>query len=276
MPPISSETPTDSTSSKPIPTNQLAQTLPFLRRYARAATGSQATGDTLVRATLEAALADPDTLARISSSQTGLFRVFTAMWNSVDPQADQSPAALAQLSVSQLGRVPTFRRQALLLNQLEEFSLADTAEILDISEAEAGELVDAALDDISRETAAQVLIIEDEPLIASHLEDIVRQCGHDIVANATTAAEARTAYDLHRPTLVLSDVQLADGSSGIDAVEEILRIGPVPVIFITGFPQKLLTGGGPEPAFLITKPFREDTVRTTISQALFFGASMID
>jgi CheY-like chemotaxis protein len=276
MPSISSPTPTDSTSSTPPQTNQLAASLPFLRRYARAATGSQATGDALVRATLEAALEDQETLAQISSSQIGLFRAFSAMWSSVDPQGDESPLALSQLSVSQLGRVPTFRRQALLLNQLEEFSLPETAEILNVTETEAGQLVSAALLDISHEAPAQVLIIEDEPLIANHLEDIVKQCGHQIVANATTATEARAAFALHRPTLVLSDVQLADGSSGIDAVEEILRIGPVPVIFITGFPQKLLTGGGHEPAFLITKPFREDTVRTTISQALFFGGTLID
>lgn len=276
MPPIFSKTPKDSPAAKPTPTDPMSSVLPFLRRYARAATGSQTTGDSLVRATLEAALADSATLARISSSHIGLFKAFSSMWSSVDPQGDPAPAATARLSDSQLGRMPTFRRQALLLNQLEEFSLAETAEILDISEEEAGDLVNAALDDISREPAAQVLIIEDEPLIADHLEAIVRQCGHQIVANATTATEARKAFQHYRPTLVLSDVQLADGSSGIDAVDEILRLAPVPVIFITGFPQKLLTGGGHEPAFLITKPFREDTVRTTISQALFFGASMID
>ena len=145
-----------------------------------------------------------------------------------------------------------------------------------ITEEEAKDLVDAALDDISRDSIADVLIIEDEPLIANHLEDIVRQAGHRVVANATTAEEARAAYELHQPTLVLSDVQLADGSSGIDAVDDILRISPVPVIFITAFPQKFLTGEAPEPAFLITKPFREDTVRTTISQALFFGATLND
>jgi CheY-like chemotaxis protein len=276
MPPISSETPKDSTAIKMTSTDQLSSALPFLRRYARAATGSQKTGDSLVRATLEAALEDSATRDRIASSQIGLFKAFSSMWSSVDPQGDPSPADLSKPSVSQLGRLPTFRRQALLLNQLEEFSLADTAEILGIAEAEAFDLVRAALDDISREPAAQVLIIEDEPLIADYLDSIVRQCGHQIVANATTATEAREAYERYRPTLVLSDVQLADGSSGKDAVDDILKLGPVPVIFITGFPQELLTGGGHEPAFLITKPFREDTVRTTISQALFFGASLID
>jgi CheY-like chemotaxis protein/DNA-directed RNA polymerase specialized sigma24 family protein len=264
MPPTSSSTP-----HHPLP-NQLAASLPNLRRYARAATGSQASGDALVRATLESGLADAQVLTRISSGDVGLFRALTMIWNSIDPQADTAQ------SVSQLGRLPTFRRQALLLNVLEEFSLAETAQILAISEGEAAELVDAALDDIAREPAAHVLIIEDEPLIASHLEDIVGRAGHHIVANATTATEARLAYDQHRPTLVLSDVQLGDGSSGIDAVEDILRLGPVPVIFITAFPQKLLTGAGHEPTFIITKPFREDTVRTTISQALFFGDTLAE
>ncbi len=276
MSPISSQSPTDSTSSAPAHSNQLTGSLPFLRRYARSATGSQATGDALVRATLEAALEDPEMLAQISGSQTALFRAFSAMWNSVDPQADLPPDTLAQSSVSQLGRVPSFRRQALLLNQLEEFSLAETGEILGITEEEAGLLVGAALEDISRDAVARVLIIEDEPLIATHLEDIVRQSGHEIVANATTADEARAAYEAHRPNLILSDVQLADGSSGIEAVKEILNSGPVPVIFITAFPQKFLTGEAHEPAFLITKPFREETVRAAISQALFFGATLND
>ncbi len=253
--------------------NQLAAALPFLRRYARAATGSQATGDALVRATLEAALEDKATLDQISSSATGLFRAFSAMWSSVDPAGDLAPSVLAHPSISQLGRVPAFSRQALLLNQLEEFSLAETAHILNIPEAEASALIDEALHEISCEPAARVMIIEDEPLIASHLEDIVRQSGHEIVAYAATAIEARAAYDKYRPTLVLSDVQLADGSSGVDAVDDILRIDPVPVIFITAFPHKLLTGSGHEPVFLITKPFREETVKTTISQALFFGAN---
>ena len=72
------------------------------------------------------------------------------------------------------------------------------------------------------------------------------------------------------PGLVLADIQLADGSSGLDAVNEILTEIEVPVIFITAFPERLLTGEKPEPAFLITKPFRPEAVKAAISQALFF------
>lgn len=276
MPQTFSYTPRDHAPTMPPSTDQLALSLPFLRRYARAATGSRTRGDALVHSMLEAALRDRIILRQISESRTSLFKVFTTKWSLIDPLHDVAAATPEQRMASQLARVPSLRRQALLLNEFEEFSLIETGEILGISEVEAANLVAAALNDISREEPAHVLIIEDEPIVAHHLEDIVSRTGHRIVANATTADEARKAYDHHKPTLILSDVQLADGSSGIDAVEDILRNGPIPVIFITGFPQKLLTGGGYEPTFLITKPFREDTVRTTISQALFFGAALID
>jgi len=73
-----------------------------------------------------------------------------------------------------------------------------------------------------------------------------------------------------RPGLVLADVQLADGSSGIDAVSDILGEFDVPVIFITAFPERLLTGERPEPTYLISKPFQPENVKAAISQALFF------
>ena len=269
--PLTSDRPTaqDKTSRA----QSMASSLPYLRRYARAATGSQSMGDNLVRMTLNAALADEDLLESISNSRPGLYRAFTAVWTSVDPDVGREGAPSLD-NVSQLGRVSTLRRQALLLSQLEDFTLSETAQILGVSEEEAEELVKEAFGDIARDSVADVLIIEDEPLISSHLSDIVESAGHRIVATAATAQQAREAYALHRPTLVLSDIQLADGSSGIDAVEDILRIGPVPVIFITAFPEKLLTGEGLEPTLLISKPFREETVLTTISQALFFGSNL--
>jgi CheY-like chemotaxis protein len=270
--PLTSDRP--NTTSQTSPTQALASSLPYLRRYARAVTGSQSMGDNLVRMTLNAALEDADLLERISQSRVGLYHAFTGVWTSVDPDVGRDGAGPEEGSPSQLGRVSTLRRQALLLSQLEDFSIPDTAQILSVSTEEAEELVKEALADIARDNVADVLIIEDEPLISTHLADIVTSAGHRIVASATTAQQARDAYALHRPTLVLSDIQLADGSSGIDAIEDILKIGPVPVIFITAFPEKLLTGEGLEPTLLISKPFREETVLTTISQALFFGSNL--
>ena len=118
--------------------------------------------------------------------------------------------------------------------------------------------------------ATDVLIIEDEPIIAMDIESLISGLGHNVTAIARTHGQAVEAVKRHRPGLVLADIQLADGSSGIDAVNEILKSFEVPVIFITAYPERLLTGERPEPAFLITKPFLPDMVKAVVSQALFF------
>jgi CheY-like chemotaxis protein len=133
--------------------------------------------------------------------------------------------------------------------------------------------VQEAIEEIDRESSTSVLIIEDEPLISMQLEDLVRSLGHDVCGMAATRTQAREIAQRETPGLVLADIQLADGSSGLDAVDDILKLVDVPVIFITAYPERLLTGDRPEPTYLITKPFQEATVRAAISQALFFGSS---
>jgi CheY-like chemotaxis protein len=142
--------------------------------------------------------------------------------------------------------------------------------VLDISPAEVQSLIDEAGREIARQIATDVVIIEDEPLIALDLERLVTSLGHRVVKIARTERQAIEAVSRTRPGLILADIQLADESSGLDAVNEILRQFSVPVIFITAYPQRLLTGTRPEPTFLITKPFHPDNVKAIISQALFF------
>jgi CheY-like chemotaxis protein len=256
--------------------NQVAPQLPFLRRYARALTGSQTSGDAEVRALLEAAISDAALRAEIVGGRIALYRAFTQHWAG----AAQSGAAATQSSgeheagaQQRLGRIATLARQALLLTTLEEFSPAQAAEILGRERAEVETLVADAVAEIEREQATSVLIIEDEPLIAMQLEDLVGALGHTIFGTAATRTQAVEAMNGAVPGLVLADIQLADGSSGLDAVDDILAIASVPVIFITAYPERLLTGDRPEPTYLVTKPFQEATVRAAISQALFFGSS---
>ena len=124
-----------------------------------------------------------------------------------------------------------------------------------------------------RRVATSVLIIEDEPLIAMDIESMVESLAF-AAGVARTHNEAIKLFNERRPGLVLADIQLADGSSGIDAVNDILRAVSVPVIFITAFPERLLTGERPEPAFLVTKPFQPDMVKALVSQVLFFSEQM--
>ena len=256
---------------------QVAAQLPYLRRYARALTGSQHTGDAFVRATLEAALADEDLQQSLSGGRVPLYRAFNKVWSSAyldvpDTEADAG-GDLEVAAQARLSAITPLNRQALLLTTLEDFSVEDTASIMDLSPSQVEGLIQEAVEEIDRESTTSVLIIEDEPLISMQLEDLVRSLGHDICGTAATRTQAQEVVAEHRPGLVLADIQLADGSSGLDAVDDILAIGDVPVIFITAYPERLLTGNRPEPTYLITKPFQESTVRTAISQALFFSSS---
>jgi CheY-like chemotaxis protein len=149
----------------------------------------------------------------------------------------------------------------------------ETAEILGRSPDVVNALLEDAIDELDEQTRARILIIEDEAVIAMDLSDLVTNAGHEVVATATTASQAVSAAKRERPDLVLADIQLADGSSGIDAVRDILASFEVPVIFITAFPDRLLTGERPEPTFLITKPYSPDMVRAAVSQALFFEST---
>lgn len=255
----------------------LAPHLPFLRRYARALSGSQQTGDHLVRLTLRA-LADgqvrpePDLSPRVA-----LYRLFQ-LCRREDSFAlldDHVPAPRLAAAESHLMRIAPPSRQAFLLTSMEGFTPSETARILGVDFDEVGMLIASAERDIDAELATDVLIIEDEPVIAADIQALVEELGHRVSGLATTRGEALASARTRRPGLVLADIQLADGSSGIDAVVDILKEIAVPVIFITAFPERLLTGERPEPALLITKPFDPATVKAAIGQALFFHPGRI-
>ena len=255
---------------------QIAKNLPYLRRYARALTGSQATGDAFVRATLEAALADADLKSSLEGGRVPLYKAFNKVWSSAYlevPDADGEARSHEDAAVGRLRAITPLNRQALLLTTLEDFTMEEAGDIMGLGAKQVKTLVQEAVEEIDRETATSVLIIEDEPLISMQLEDLVTSLGHEICGTAATRSQAQQVVAERTPGLVLADIQLADGSSGLDAVDDILAIGSVPVIFITAYPERLLTGDRPEPTYLVTKPFQEQTVRAAISQALFFGSS---
>jgi CheY-like chemotaxis protein len=248
----------------------VAEHLPLLRRYARALTGSQASGDSYVGAMLEALLQDPSLLDESHGARVGLFRLFTKIWNSVSLNDEGEPLPQAA-SERRLSNITPPARQAFLLLSLEGFSEEEVGFILDINVSEVRSLTDTAGRELAAEIATDVLIIEDETFIAMDLESLVKNLGHKVIGVARTHSDALALAKTNRPGLILADIQLADGSSGLEAVDDILAMIDVPIIFITAYPERLLTGKKPEPVFLITKPFQPDTVKAIISQALFFG-----
>jgi DNA-directed RNA polymerase specialized sigma24 family protein len=249
----------------------VAQHLPFLRRYARALTGSQHSGDAYVAAALEALIQDSSVLSGPGGPRVALYRLFTEIWNSVVVNGTAEPGGDPRMPVEQrLGHITPQPRQAFLLVALEGFSEEDAASILETDVSTLRGLVEEAGRELAAEIATDVLIIEDETFIAMDLEGLVESLGHRVLGVARTHSAAVTLAKAKRPGLILADIQLADGSSGLDAVNEMLRSFEVPVIFITAYPERFLTGERPEPAFLIAKPFQPATVSAVISQALFF------
>jgi DNA-directed RNA polymerase specialized sigma24 family protein len=252
----------------------IAPHLPHLRRFARALTGSQQGGDAYVVETLEAIVADPGSFSVGESPKTELYRLFLRLWGAVavNGQTDSGAASPDEIGTSRrLEAISLHPRIALLLTALENFSIEDAARTLECSTAEFRSLLDKANAEIAAQISTDVLIIEDEPLIALDLQNLVEELGHTVIDVARTHREALNAVQTRKqPGLILADIQLADGSSGLEAVNEILESFEVPVIFITAYPERFLTGAPPEPAFLIAKPFSVDTLRAVISQVLFF------
>jgi len=251
----------------------ISSQIPYLRRFARALTGTQAGGDAYVLATLETVVADSAALTTCSDPKTALYRLFLKVWrtvpvnNHVDQAAFTGDEAGAQRNLEAITLRP---RIAFLLSALEGFDTSQVAEALDCSADEAASLIDAAGKEIANQIRTDVLIIEDEPFIALDLQALVEEQGHRVVDVARTHREAVEAVQREMPGLILADIQLADGSSGLEAVNQILETVAVPVIFVTAYPERFLTGTPPEPAFLVTKPFNIDSLKAVISQALFF------
>ena len=245
--------------------------LPYLRRFARSLTGSQTSGDAYVKACL-AALTQSIEMSTERTPKVNLYTHFLKIWGSSGLKLDITEQDIS-LEEDKIKNLTPMNRMIFLLRAMEGFSVSEIADMTD-NPIEAVEIMlSEANAEIENELKTDVLIIEDEPIIAADIEDLVSGMGHRITAIAATETEAVIEAKAHKPGLILADVQLADGSSGIDAVERILKEMDVPVIFITAFPERLLTGEKPEPAFLISKPFDPENVKAAVSQALFFGSS---
>lgn len=251
--------------------NAMIKLLPLLRRYARALTGSQTRGDSYVRLCVEAMLAEPPQHAD-ADLRLHLFRVFHDALRAVqsdvaafgDRPIPEKPRAIG----SGLAALPPIERQILLLTYLEEFPLSQTAEIVGLDIEETRALLERARADVQLVSSVPIMIIEDEPMIAMELGRIVGELGHRVCGMAARQSEAIALAARTRPALILADIQLKGDDSGIVAVQEILKSVSVPIIFVTGFPERLLTGDHLEPAFVIPKPFSPQMLKAAIGQAL--------
>jgi CheY-like chemotaxis protein len=250
--------------------SELAAYLPYLRRYARALTGSQEKGDAYVRTTLEAVVSGNVDLGRGGASRVALYRAFHRVCGAAAELDRGAGVALSETPEQRLLGLSAAPREALLLSVVEGFTYPQVGEILGIETEAVEALAAEAQAEIERDLATDVLVIEDEAIIAMDIADLAEELGHRVIAIANTRNEALVEVRKRKPGLVLADIQLADNSSGTDAVHDILQMFDLPVVFVTAFPERLLTGEKVEPAYLVTKPFDRGALKATIAQALFF------
>ncbi|WP_342076315.1 response regulator [Yoonia sp. SS1-5] len=253
---------------------ELVRELPFLRRHARAMSGNQTSGDDLAHATLQKVARNLSLLNLSSSIRVGFYRAFFQIWSESIVGAEMAERGLAATAQSHLRDLTPDSRHALLLYAIADFAVEQIAEIMDVAVSHVNDLISEAREEIKANISGRVMVIEDEAMIAMDLHDLVIGMGHDVTGAAATHAQAVMLAAAEKPDLILSDIQLADGSSGIEAVDEILEAAAgTPVIFVTAFPERLLTGDRAEPAFVITKPYSEEQIKSAVGQAMFFRSS---
>ncbi len=244
--------------------NELIPYLPYLRRFTRALTGSQDSGDELVKKVL--VKHNQSTSSTQPDPKSHLYHLLVKLWYDPDTSVQDNPSS----SDNKLLKVSSNNRLIFLLTTLEDFSDEQLAGITGCTADEIEQQLKQFDAEIANELKTRVLIIEDEPMVAADIAGIAESLGHEIAGIAATHADAVVQAEQEQPGLILADVHLADDSSGIEAVDEILQSFTVPVIFITAFPELLLTGERPEPAYLISKPFTAGNVKAAVSQALYF------
>ena len=228
----------------------------------------------MVLATLNAIALDT-TLTRLHPDPRHvLYRVLLRLWQSpVGDYLDALSVSSRQPGTkSKAAQKISLSRPAFLLVTIENFSHAEARDLLEVTEQDFAALLAQAHRDVSEQLATDVLIIEDELLIGFLLSDMMEEFGHRVTSIVRTKSQAVKQARLNRPKLILADIQLADGTSGIDAVNEITGTGQIPTIFITAYPERLLTGLRPEPTYLVTKPFKREQIAAVVSQALYFDA----
>jgi CheY-like chemotaxis protein len=251
---------------------EIAAMLPGLRRFSRTLSGSYSRGDEQINKLIETPISVESVWSGDGSARVAMYRALLRIWgqSTGNSALAQSLLLLDEMADSATGQMSPQARQAFLLTNLEGFCRFEVSQILEISEDEVQDLLAYASSQISELSSSNILIIEDEPFIAAQLKTIVRGLGHWAQGPARTRGEAREAILNFRPDLILSDIQLADDISGIEVVSEFLRESTVPVIFITAYPERLLTGQRLEPTYLVSKPFTKEKIQAIICQALFF------
>ena len=232
-----------------------------LRRFSRAVLADRTLGDELLRLALE----------RVPScdevERAPLFRTFVEAWRNL--RQGRAGAAFSDLSLSEaLPPPPPAERLVLVLVDVMGFSSSEAAEVVGRDGDAGAALLAAGRAWAEGPFAGRALIIEDEPLIAAELRALIGRLGVTVVGAARTAPQAVRLAAAERPDLLIADYNLDGPATGLDAVQEIQELMASPVVFITGYPERVLAGDDVEPDFVLAKPYTARAIAAAVAFCL--------
>lgn len=246
--------------------------LPFLRRYGRALTGSTEEGDALVTRAVEVAIGEPEAhrLDRpaVPATRIPLYALLNRLFDE-RPSAAQAPPAAPHPIEGALRRLPETQRRIFVLVSLEELSFSQVAEVMALAPERVKEGMSAAQAAVREQLVADILIVEDDAIIAFDLSETVIAMGHRVAGTAATQEEALAIAAAHDPTLALMDLRLAHGDSGIATAQALRERSSLPIIFVTAFAEELRQRGLDHLGPVIKKPFTREQIERAITQAVF-------
>jgi CheY-like chemotaxis protein len=222
-------------------------------------------GDELMRMTMARVSIDP---ASSSSSVVDVMSAFMHSWRMAFQERPAKPMLFSDAAlIDALPEPPDDGRLLLLMCDVMGLMPHQAAQVIGI-EDDPRSVLRRARHDLHIEKGARAVVVEDEPLIAADIRGILERLGVEVAGEASSAAEAvRVATD-SKPDIILADYNLDGRDTGIDAVLEINETHDCPVVFITGFPDRVLQGDEIEPDFVISKPYTPDNVRAAVVHCL--------
>ncbi|WP_439815604.1 response regulator [Zavarzinia sp. CC-PAN008] len=252
----------------------LLDELPRLRRFACLLTGSRRVGDDLLRQSLQAYVAGSTDDLPPGGGVLRLLADLAAATPSQGPStrgpaASAVPVADEDRLAENLLILPLGQRLAVLLVGVHGLAYGQAARIAGVSEFEIRRDLMAGRRLLLRRSLPPVLVIENERLVGEHIAGILEDMGHRVSGPACTGAEALALARADRPSLILADIDLGDGASGIVVGREIVRLTQAKLIYVTGFPSRvIMEQSRGDNAMVLAKPFAPESLRVAVNRAM--------
>lgn len=239
--------------------------LAVVRQFSRAVFADRLIGDELLRLTMARVSIDPTSS---SSSVVDMMSAFLHSWRMAVKERVANPTLFSDAAlIDSLPVPPEDSRLLLLMVDALGLQPETAAQVIGLKR-DPIPLLHATRNALAVETSATALVVENEPLIAADIRGILDRLGVNVCGQARTAPAAVEKAAANRPDIILADYNLDGNTTGVEAMTQISEVHDCPVVFITGFPDRVLHGDEIEPDFVISKPYTPDNVRAAVVHCL--------